>query len=331
MASRRGTGADVSTLIATGSNISSGLAPRATMAVLGGKSLLILISSLAYFGACVAESLASEIVAVERYMYATSPRLVVRAPIAHVVVALLGAIAVLTCCLMALLERRQSGVLANPSSLATAASLLGDSAVVADLRRINPMASIKSMALSLRGVRFRLVCYREQEGNSEVTKCKAICADTVTRPVEPGVRCEDTTGVSVQRLYLIREVVFGVFLLGTLGFVIAYVAEPPSHETGFNNFMNGQSFGPRFIMAGLGSLIEKHWNRLERGKFHCHSFIRRGASAYRNCRTSGDASLPCPSWRSSQTRADTPADSSIVSGHWGIFSFAPQGLGCRTR
>lgn len=37
-------------------------------------------------------------------------------------------------------------------------------------------------------------------------------------------------------------------------------------DSGFERFMDSQSFGPRFVFALVGMLIHSQWKRLERGR-----------------------------------------------------------------
>jgi hypothetical protein len=189
----------------------------------------------------------------------------------------LGTIGLLAVCLIVLLHRRQSGIYTNPSSLATAASLLHNQQVVDELRGVDPIATRKEFAKASEGKRCRIIREETSAGAFICGVVRVEQPENKSGPVKPstGARKDPGAGnegalgrlraIVTRHLHSIRDAFFGAFLLGTLVFVIAYMKE--SRDTAFNNFMNSESFGPKFIMTMIGSLIHGHWNRINRGRF----------------------------------------------------------------
>lgn len=65
-----------------------------------------------------------------------------------------------------------------------------------------------------------------------------------------------------RRLTTLFDILFLLFLIGVLGVLIAYFKS--SGHTGFNDFLNGHDFGPRFFMASMATIVSLNWKRLER-------------------------------------------------------------------
>jgi hypothetical protein len=57
---------------------------------------------------------------------------------------------------------------------------------------------------------------------------------------------------------------FIALLVALLAVIIAYFKD--GTNSGFNQFFNSNSFGPRFILTTAGTIIATNWKRLERGK-----------------------------------------------------------------
>lgn len=64
--------------------------------------------------------------------------------------------------------------------------------------------------------------------------------------------------------HLIRDLVFGITTVGLLILITYYYKV--GADSGFERFMDSQSFGPRFVLAVVGMIIQSQWRRLERGK-----------------------------------------------------------------
>ncbi|KAH0536541.1 hypothetical protein FGG08_006591 [Glutinoglossum americanum] len=255
--------------------LASGAAYHPIQAMFHGDRLM-LWASVSYTIAGLVGSLSSEVIAVDTKTGCSGgtgpnpcpPRLVTRLTIARLIEVMLGVTAVLAVYLTTLLHNSRSGVSSDPSSLATAASLLHHPQMLAGLRSVNCMGSKTDFANSLKNQRYRLTRYRTSTGqeygvipdeqqNSDLERSEKLAAKKTPTTDTPRQHS------SRKRVLNIRDVVFGTFILGTLAFVIAYLKDS-FYEDGFNKFMNSQSFGPKFIMASIGSLIDGHWKRIER-------------------------------------------------------------------
>jgi hypothetical protein len=150
--------------------------------------------------------------------------------------------------------------------------------MVTDFRRVNPTVTKSTFAESLGNKRYRLSHYNTptgvqlygvvaselgtggdhyQQGSGNNKPVRHTTTQQENTPHQPYRRS------SARRHHNTRDSLFGIVLLSTLGFVVAYMRE--SRDNGFNRFMNSESFGPKFVMATIGSLIDGHWKRIERG------------------------------------------------------------------
>src|SRR5438876_429765 len=90
--------------------------------------------------------------------------LLLRRTVTRLITVLLGLICLLIMFLTLLLRRKRSGIYADPSSIATAASLLHHLQIVIDFRRVNPMVTKSTIAELLGNKRYRLSHYNTSAG-----------------------------------------------------------------------------------------------------------------------------------------------------------------------
>lgn len=204
------------------------------------------------------------------------PELRINLTVARVLQGLLAFTAVMLINVWWLHRRSQSGIYADPSSIASLASLLHHPEVVNDFRRMDPDISKKDMVKALASKRYRLDSYRTfdgcerygvvvAEGHSDV---EYLPYGNSYVPVQnPG----DGTRVGARKsskkrsriCSVARDVVLGSITAGILA-VIGYYFKVGA-DSGFERFMDSESFGPRFMMTVVGVLIYGQWKRLERG------------------------------------------------------------------
>ncbi|KAI9710402.1 MAG: hypothetical protein M1812_007438 [Candelaria pacifica] len=255
---------------------SSGFTPEPIQGYLRGH-WVVLWSSLVYLAADLMAPLASETLFTDTKSGCTGgtganpcfPRLSVDRLVARLMQGLLGGVAVLILVIMLILFRRKkTGVFADPSSIATVASLLNHEHVVEDFQKMDSSFTDDEMKKTLKEKRYRLAHYKAGDGAPRygvvpVYDVKWANARNYVAVHQPNTPTRKRSWLRSSHLLLIlRDSVFLLVLLGILGLVVAYYKA--AGDTPFNVFMNSQSFGPRFIMTAVASIIGSQWKRLER-------------------------------------------------------------------
>lgn len=217
---------------------------------------------------------------------ACSPELSVYPVAARVLQGILAFIAVLTIALAAAIKRGKSGLYANPLSIAGLATLFQNDHVVETFRRLNPYCrSSKMIRASLQGHRFRVASYVGNDGSSSygLVMCYEDPA-TVQTSYETAFRggkkyasvamdavdADERVPIQRQRTfsdYFIHPaaiVGFALFVAGLEALIIYY--NNTGGDTGFERFMNSQSFGVGFLFTALGVMLKLYWCLLDDGK-----------------------------------------------------------------
>lgn len=173
-------------------------------------------------------------------------------------------------------RRHKSGIYSDPSSIATMASLLHHPKVIDAFRRIDPNATKKGMEAHLSHHRYRLGSYLHVDGTERYGFIIAeggsdeyggghgpAYAAVTTLEEAPAVAHLDRKR-RLNRLRLVRDVIFSAIICGTLIIIVYYFKV--GGDSGFEKFMTGEGFGPRFMFTIIGILIHSQWKRIERGK-----------------------------------------------------------------
>lgn len=193
------------------------------------------------------------------------PRLSIDPTVARWLQGLLGFIAVMTLGLMLMLARSKTGLPHDPSSIASVAALVHHPQILEDFRSFRDEASIKEIRAELGDKRYKLDDYRRSDGTWRYGIVP------VDRSIEYEWSNKQHSGVNVDHKSASKQRIqsdtwwdsaFLVLLLGVLGVLIAYFKV--SGDNGFNNFFNSNTFGPRFLMAALATIISMNWKRIER-------------------------------------------------------------------
>ncbi|KAI9742735.1 MAG: hypothetical protein M1835_003011 [Candelina submexicana] len=255
---------------------SSGFTPDPIRGYLRGH-WAVLCASIVYLATDLTAPLASETLFTDTKSGCTGgtganpcfPRLSVDRLVARLMQGLLGCVAVLILAIMVILfRRRKPGLCADPSSIATMASLLNHEHVVDDFQRLDPGATDDEMKEELKEKRYRLAHYKAGNGTIRygvvpVHDVQWANARNYIAVHQPNTRTRKRSYLrSTHFLVILRDSAFLLILVGILGLVVAYYKA--AGDTPFNVFMNSQSFGPRFIMTAVASIIGSQWKRLER-------------------------------------------------------------------
>ena len=204
---------------------------------------------------------------------------------ARVLQALLALIALLTLVIAVAVLRKRSGVYANPLSIAGLATLFQNQQVIEDFRRLNPYYSSSRMIKSaLRENRYQLGPYVDDDGTKSYgfKKCYGDVASmdpnyqtsfrkgkkyasVAVAPVEDHGSPKKTRTLSSLFLSPITIVGFGILVIGLETLVIYY--NRTGGNTGFERWMDSQSFGVSFTFTAVGVILKLYWTLLDEGKF----------------------------------------------------------------
>ena len=216
---------------------------------------------------------------------ACSPSLSVNPVAARILQGMLAFIAILTLALAIAILRRRSGVYANPLSIAGLSTLFQNQHAVESFRRLNPYCTSSMMIrANLQGYRYRIDSYLDDDGaNSYGLVISHRQPDVVqtdfptsfhkgkkyvkvaVNAVEEDGRPERQRTISSFFVHPAAIVAFALFVAGLEILVIYY--QKTGGDTGFERFMDSQSFGVSFLFTAVGVLVKMYWCLLDDGKF----------------------------------------------------------------
>lgn len=212
------------------------------------------------------------------------PQLNVYPVAARVLQGILSFMALLTLALAWSLHRGKTGLRANAQSIAGLAALFQNKQVVEDFRRLNPhYTTSKMISSALRDNRYRIAAFFDEDGASAygLVKCnhdsalmdpnyrtaflrgKKYASVNVTA-TEDQERPKKHRTFSSYFTHKATIVIFGAFIAGLEALVIYY--NQTGRDTGFERWMDSQSFGVAFLFTALGVLIKLFWTHLDDGK-----------------------------------------------------------------
>lgn len=204
------------------------------------------------------------------------PRLSVDPEVARVLEGILGFTAIILLFIAKMLYTRSTGVYSDPSTIATVASLLHHPDVVEDFRKFNSEATSEEIKSALSSKRYSLGLYTTEpeivrygilplQLDSMSTSSQSYSqSESYTAVDNPAVGPDQRNGWKLSSL--LTDMAFCLFILGLLGVVIAYYIV--KGNSGFNNFFNSETFGPRFLMTAAATIMATQWKRIER---QCHT------------------------------------------------------------
>jgi len=201
---------------------------------------------------------------------------------------ILAFVAVLTFALALALWRKQSGVYANPLSIAGLATLFQDEDIIRDFRRINAYApNTNDLCAALHGNRYRIGDYNDADQNpvygimktiasqpvesshhrrSSITSRKyaSVAVDAIDEKPAPSERRKrKKKPISSVGTHPATIIVFILFVSGLLALVIYY--KQVGANTGFERFMASESFGASFLFTAFGVTLKMYWTCLDDG------------------------------------------------------------------
>ncbi|KAF4980303.1 hypothetical protein FZEAL_3674 [Fusarium zealandicum] len=182
----------------------------------------------------------------------------------HILLALLGLSIVLLCGLLYLLRNRETGLYANPWSVAGNASLASNP----DIRPRK--ASENKIAKEMAEKRYGFGYFENRMGQTEygivLLNDEGETLRQQDRPLSETSSLDSRTPTNVKTrkrnpfmvLGLAWRLVFLLFLLGLMVFLLYYHLTLDK-QSGFKTFMNSQTFGVRFLFAAFGVIISFSW------------------------------------------------------------------------
>jgi hypothetical protein len=204
--------------------------------------------------------------------FACGPAWMVDISVIRGIEALLGVLAVMVLVLIILQWNRKNGVMSDPSSIASMASYLHHPDVLADFRAIDPMANDYELYAQLAGNQYMLATYENNSGQYRYGLVKTVGTVKIGgRGANSGTRYQPLSNPSNQQTQkptrhipwgAIRDGLLFLCLLSLLGISIGYYLDGKSDP--FNNYFNSGSFGPRFILVIVATIVDYQWKRIER-------------------------------------------------------------------
>lgn len=219
---------------------------------------------------------------------ACTPRLGVHLITARVVQGILVFIAALTLALIIAISRKRSGVYSNPLSIASAATILQDQNLIDEVRQLDPYTMDPNiLKTALQGQRYRIGSYEDAHGRQSygLMICDSSAASHETDGCTQkhrgkkyisifGSSAEEDTSVQpkanarmLSADLLTQPVGVAVYALLVVALeVVVIYYNWTGGDTGFQRFMESQSFGVTFLFTALGVGIKMYWTLLDDGK-----------------------------------------------------------------
>ena len=216
-----------------------------------------------------------------------TPSLALRPALARVEQALMGALFLIVAYLALWYRRRQSGIYAEATSIAGVTTLLHNSVLLDDVRRIPPQAFASKIDKLFENQKHGLDYCSPRGLSSEygLVTLGGIPTGLLEKgtgrylPVPSNDEHNAANGNSLRQLsrkasrgHSLRApalIAFWLMLAGLLSMIIYYRFSGPAQtglptRSGFERFMDSQSIGVRFMMTALGVLIKHIWTLIEK-------------------------------------------------------------------
>ncbi|KAK5202616.1 hypothetical protein LTR96_011226 [Exophiala xenobiotica] len=194
------------------------------------------------------------------------------------------------------IRRRNTGLYSDPSSIATISSLLGDQNFTDEVRALPIDASKKKIKKILSGNRYALTAIATPEGDTAYEQHQLIFKTNnfygLHKPSSG-----NKAGLFPPKLHQQRTRIFFtndfpplILSLTILGLVLAYALDY-NHDS-FNNFFSSDTFGPRFLLSSLATILDNRFRNVEREVRVLHPWrTMLSASTSSHSRLHGDHSI----------------------------------------
>ncbi|KAK1809714.1 hypothetical protein LTR12_015937 [Friedmanniomyces endolithicus] len=226
---------------------------------------------ITYLATCVMPALGSEAIYVDTDWGCANPmegpnpcqaRMTADVTILRILQGFLAFAALALLVLISLLLLTKTGLPANPSSMATVASLMRNPALLDDLNEIPPDADAKHMQDALSGRRYKLDAYKTTTGELGYGIVPAYGNGQDEQNHSPGYA--PLAGVATSsrsHRFRLTDLVLALAVLGIFGVVLAYYFD--GKHDGFNDYFSSNTFGPRFILTFAATIVASLWKTVE--------------------------------------------------------------------
>ncbi|KAF7189323.1 hypothetical protein HII31_09301 [Pseudocercospora fuligena] len=189
--------------------------------------------------------------------------------------------------LASLLLLGKTGLSANPSSIATVSSLMRHPAFLEDMYELptGAGATHENMKAAMADKRYCLGAWTGASGRGYGLRPMNDVDSGASSQRSPSMYSKTSSGYApvdprssfneadiVAECWRWMDFVLVIFVLGTFGVVLGYYLD--GNDDGFNRFFSSNTFGPRFILTGAGTLIANMWNVVEESSVVMTPFIR---------------------------------------------------------
>ncbi|KXT04990.1 hypothetical protein AC578_10310 [Pseudocercospora eumusae] len=240
-------------------------------------------------------------------------RMTASEPVIRVLQGLLAFAAAVILGLASLLLLRKSGLPADPSSIATVSSLMRHPGFLEDMSELptGAGATHENMKSAMDGKRYCIGAWAGSRGRGYGLRPMNDVDSGAASQRSPSIYSKTSSGYTpvdsrssfneadiVAQRWRWMDFVLIIFILGTFGVVLGYYLD--GNDDGFNRFFSSNTFGPRFILTGSGTLIANMWNVVEESSVVMMPFIRlsKGPASARDTITFEPSSTPIVStWR----------------------------------
>ncbi|KAK1823265.1 hypothetical protein LTR12_002338 [Friedmanniomyces endolithicus] len=226
-----------------------------------------------YLVTCVMPALGSEAIYVDTDWGCANPmegpnpcqaRMTADVTILRILQGLLAFAALALLLLISLLLLTKTGLPANPSSMATVASLMRNPALLDDLNEIPPDADAKNIRDALAGRRYKLDAYKTATGELGYGIVPAHGNGQDEQNHAPGY--SPLAGVAMgsrshSHRFRLTDLVLVLAVLSIFGVVLAYYFD--GKHDGFNDYFSSNTFGPRFILTFAATIVASLWKTVE--------------------------------------------------------------------
>lgn len=201
------------------------------------------------------------------------PVWIVEVIIVRTMEAVLALVAVMITAIIVLNWRRASGVFSYPCSIASMAALLSHTEVIEDLRRIDPNANSDAVAEALGGSRYTLENFESSPGVMRYGLSKTVATMPPRRSqsslgndyAELPNPANNDSGSKAKRKIPWKALLDPVFIaiqVGLFALILAYYVD--LRPDPFTRFFDAATFGPRFVLVVIATIIDDRWKELER-------------------------------------------------------------------
>ncbi|KAL8746276.1 MAG: hypothetical protein Q9190_001675 [Brigantiaea leucoxantha] len=213
--------------------------------------------------------------------------------LARTVQVILVLLALLTIFLMITVSKRRSGVFANPLCIVGIATLFQNRSLLDELRESDPDKSrSESLKKYQKGSRYRLGHFRQADGTTDYGIMRFTAPYFHDENLDRDLPSTNLTNSeeayrlhkprTIYLLHPLTIIIFSILVASLLALIIYY--NRTAGNTGFERFMDSQSFGVTFLFTAIGVALKVYWRVLDDNLRAIHPYhVLLGASSSSSC------------------------------------------------